>query len=227
MLNILNKHKSIIVLNGTAPDKTLLAHVCTQVPIIAADGAAAKLRLLGLDPTYVVGDGDSFDKNTNSLATATILSSADQDSTDFEKCLLFVQQQQMLPSLILGISGGEIDHVLGNMQALIKHAQDQSLYFLDTYENSENQLGIKIGIPVSSTPLTLALEPNSLISIIPFYNTTVTTTGLHWELNNTALTTDSILGVRNISTGNSITFNVHEGKVLIIADITAFYSLKQ
>ena len=41
MKNIINKHKSIIFLNGALPNKKLISLLDTNVPIVAADGATA------------------------------------------------------------------------------------------------------------------------------------------------------------------------------------------
>lgn len=85
-----------------------------------------------LSPTYIVGDGDSYTQQQGH-GQAKMIAHEDQNFTDFEKCIAFARDVNLLPALVLGMSGGEIDHVLGNMQALVKHGQGKDLYFLDTY----------------------------------------------------------------------------------------------
>jgi thiamine pyrophosphokinase len=223
MLNIINKHKSIIFLNGTGPNKKLLQLLNTSTPIIAADGAANKIRALQLKPTYIVGDGDSYNAHAKN-SSPQIITDQDQNSTDFEKCILFAQKNNLFPSLILGINGGEIDHTIGNMQAFLKHAQNFNLYFLDTYSKPPSKkMGIKIGIPLTNKKLALELEPQSTISVISFHNAIIQSSGLSWELNKFKLCIDNILGVRNINIQNCVKFEVIEGKVLLIIDISNYH----
>lgn len=220
MKNIINKHKSIIFLNGTSPEKKLIRFLNTNVPIIAADGAAAKVRALRLRPSYIVGDGDSYKKQYKDTE-AKIIHIPDQDSTDFEKCILFAKNNDLFPSLVLGINGGEIDHVIGNMQAFLKHANDLNLYFLDTYTKvNSKKMGIKLGIPLTNKKLELAIKPKNTLSVLSFQNAVIQSSGLCWELEAFRLCVDGILGVRNVNVQNLVKFEVVEGKVLLVVDIS-------
>ena len=221
MKNILNKHKSIIVLNGRLPEKKLFRGINIQVPIVAADGAVDTMRKLGFESTYVVGDGDSVKKHS----CATMIKIEDQDSTDFEKCMLFIQKNALFPTLVLGMSGGEIDHTMGNMQAFVKRAYGVAPYFLDTYTRTgTKKLGVKIGIPLIERRLDLELEAKSLISVLPFGTTRIKSKGLCWELGDFALTYNSILGIRNVNIKNNVSFELHEGRALLIVDISDYFS---
>ena len=39
----------------------------------------------------------------------------DQNSSDFQKAMKYLESQNLLPTIILGISGGYIDHILNNI----------------------------------------------------------------------------------------------------------------
>lgn len=54
---ILNSHKSVIVLNGSIEGETLLPYIAKSDCIIAADGAAMQLDQWGIEPHYIVGEG--------------------------------------------------------------------------------------------------------------------------------------------------------------------------
>lgn len=224
MKNIINKHKSIIFLNGTRPDKKLIHFVNTNVPIIAADGAANKMLALRLKPSYIVGDGDSYKKHYKDHhkdVEIKIIHVPEQDSTDFEKCILFAKNKDLFPSLVLGINGGEIDHIIGNIQAFLKHAHDLNLYFLDTYTKmNSKKIGIKLGIPLTNKALELELESECLISVFPHQNVMVQSSGLCWELGKFRLFVDGILGVRNVNVQKIVKIEVFEGKILLIVDIS-------
>ena len=223
---ILASHRSIIFLHGTPPDKSLLALINTNMPIIAADGAAENAYRTGLAPHYIVGDGDSYTRPPKpqhrlSKDEPQIITIADQDTTDFEKCLSFAKQANLLPCLILGISGGEIDHTLGNMRALLKHARESNLYFLDTYvKKNSDTIGIKLGIPIGAgQKLVLHVRPKSMVSIVHFDDTLMQTHGLKWELNNHLFSPDGILGVRNECISSRVEFEAKKGGALLIFDI--------
>jgi thiamine pyrophosphokinase len=217
---IINSNRSIIVLNGEQPDRRLLTLINTKVPIIAADGAAHRLSGYGLAPTFIVGDGDSCGQQ-NPYPEATVVRIADQDSTDFEKCMGFAERSKLLPCRILGINGGEIDHIVGNMQVLTRHAQGQNFYFLDTYPKGlTTGIGIKLGLPLAKQTLTLQLKPGCTISFMSFNDAVVQTQGLEWELHDQLLTLNGILSLRNRSKHDMVSFALKSGKALAVIDIT-------
>ena len=216
--SIINSHKSIIFLNGTFPEKKIFNFLNTNVPLIAADGAIQKMHQVGLFPTYVIGDMDSYKKKYKNVK---LIKASDQNSTDFEKCLAYIQKMNLSPCLIIGINGGEIDHLIGNIQVTVKHAEKNPMYFLDTYQN-KNIIGIKLGIPITNR-LAFTTKKNNCLSIITFEKAILSTTGLKWELSNNILHIDGILGLRNETISDHIEIIVKKGKALIILDITNFF----
>lgn len=214
---IFNSHKSVIFLKGSCPNKKLLNLINFNVPLIAADGACSKMIRLGFSPTYIVGDMDS---NKKKCKNAKIIHISDQNFTDFEKCLTFAQTKNLFPCLIMGINGGEIDHIIGNVQVMVKYAGKFPMYFLDTYKDN-NLMGVKIGVPLADQ-LKLITKKKTCLSIIAFEKTTLNTKGLKWEFSNGLLHIDSILGLRNSTTSDNVEISVKKGKALIILDITNF-----
>ncbi|MBN2479116.1 MAG: thiamine diphosphokinase [Parachlamydiales bacterium] len=220
---VINSHRSIIFLNGFLPDKRIINHINTSSTLIAADGAVNEMKKLDLIPDLIIGDEDSVIHQNKNIKTIKIL---DQNYTDFEKCIFYVKEQNLLPALVLGINGGEIDHVLGNIQVILKHANNQELYFLDTYEkksNSEISIGIKMGIVLSNNKLSIDLKHQSTISIISFDAATINSKNLNWELENKKLNIDGVLALRNKNTKNSIELEIVEGKALVIFDISEVF----
>ena len=60
-------------------------------------------------------------------------------------------------------------------------------------------------------------QAGDIVSLIPLGgNATVTTTGLQWELTNSALQSFASRGVSNIATGASVTISVTDGSLAII-----------
>ena len=215
MRNIINSHSSIIFING-AFSKELVNLVNTKVPLIAADGAAKKVYELGLTPDFIIGDGDSYKEKSNE----NFIKMKTQDFTDFEKSIFFAKKNNLLPSLVLGVNGGEFDHILGNALAMLKHSNNFSLYFLDTYEKNNKKMGIKLGIPLTKEKLKLFIENKTILSIIPFQDAIIKTKGLKWELKNKLLHIDDILALRNENISKNVEIEIKKGKALLILDVT-------
>ena len=55
-------------------------------------------------PDFIIGDLDSVNLSVISC-NEEIIKIADQDTTDFEKCLFEMQKRDLFPSLILGSFG--------------------------------------------------------------------------------------------------------------------------
>ncbi|MDR2158233.1 MAG: thiamine diphosphokinase, partial [Holosporaceae bacterium] len=106
----LSKYKSILCLNGD-----LICDLIGDInlPIVAADGAANTLIQNGIEPDIIIGDLDSVDDNT--LLCRTHLKIDSQVHTDFEKALNFIEEKSISPAIVMGVDGGYIDHVLGNI----------------------------------------------------------------------------------------------------------------
>ncbi len=216
---IINSHSSIIFLSGNMPDRNIMRHINTKGILIAADGAAKKISNLSLD--YIIGDLDSSGDIENSKAK--ILKISDQNYTDAEKCFLFVKKQKLLPCLVLGANGGEIDHIFGNVLAILKHFENNEVYFLDTYVKNDKTIGVKLGLVLTKDKIRLQLKFKSNISIIPSNNTKITTKGLKWELNNQKLDINGTLAIRNTNVAEFVEFEIVTGRALIILDITEFF----
>lgn len=196
---LLSSYKSVIALDSKEAAKVKIRE---GIPIIAADGAAN-----WIDADYIVGDGDSFESDK-------LIRIYDQDRTDFEKCIGFAKEKDLLPALVIGVSGGEIDHIMGNIQILLKHAEKSSLFFLDPYSN-----GLKIGIPLEKGTFQIQMKPEATVSILPFGSCTLSTKGLEWELTDQVLTPDGLLAIRNRAKSKEAEFHVTQGKILVIIDL--------
>lgn len=204
---LLSTYRSVIVLNSPTLCKF---PILDGAPIIAADGAEKWLMetdQIKSHDLFVVGDGDSSTSDR-------LIKFSDQDTTDFEKCIDFAKAKDLLPALVLGVNGGEIDHILGNIQTLLKCSRGPSLFFLDRFLDQ-----YKIGIPLEKGTWQIDVEAGTTVSIIPFVSTVLTTSGLAWELHNQELVPDGLTSMRNRAESKRIELTVLEGKALFIADM--------
>lgn len=198
-----------MALNGTLPTPDTFQRVA-DLPLIAADGAANTLLGHDILPEYVVGDLDSISNDVlHSLhRVSEIVVNPSQEYTDFEKTLLFAEEQLWTHLLIVGFHGGDLEHTLNNWSVLLRHAQRLHLTVLDR----ERYL-----IPIFHN-IHVGLSQHELVSLIPQPAARITTTGLEWELNNEELRLGEREGSRNQLTDTHMSITLHEGSFLLACD---------
>lgn len=108
------QYRSIVVLNGEIPSSSFFKR---DIPIIAVDGGANKLLSIGVKPDLVVGDLDSV--NLDLRANLNTIYLPDQDYCDFSKAMAHLKTVKLLPSIVTGITGGAIDHILQNISIFL------------------------------------------------------------------------------------------------------------
>ncbi len=198
-----SKFRSIIVLNGQIPDYAFFKP--QNLPIIAVDGAANKLVAMGLKPDLVIGDLDSIWPHLlNQLDTVHI---HDQNYCDFHKTINHLQFINLLPSIITGIEGGMIDHILQNINIFVS---TNSIFYAPPIVGYTLRSGNtkRFNLPI-----------NTKISLLGM-PATVTTKGLKWELNRHDLTFPGTNSSFNRSANGQVSIEVHEGCCLVMIYLT-------
>jgi len=202
MIEPLQICKSVVVLNG---DLSGWLDSFQGLPIVAADGAANKLHAINITPDFIVGD---FDSITVEPSTSTkLIRQTDQDTTDFEKSLALLAGNDLLPAIVLGVFGSELDHSLHNLQLSSNYPGKLLL---------RNQYGY--GLFLESTKVEFTMVPNANISILPFPQALVSTEGLRWDLSNALLEQGGSTSVRNQAVTTQVSIEIVDGKSLLIGD---------
>ena len=160
-----NDYKSILVLDGAIPTKKFFDEM--QLPIISADGATNKLHRMGVTPHIVIGDLDSVDPEI--LANYKHERIEDQSSSDFQKALKYMKDNDWFPTIICGITGGYIDHEMNNINIFMQ--TDGNIFITDGVIGYKVQEESEYKFPLGTK-----------ISIIGIPECVVSTRGLRWEL---------------------------------------------
>jgi thiamine pyrophosphokinase len=189
-------YKSILCLNGTLPNKDFFTK---PLPIIATDGAADKLLDIGINPDVVIGDLDSI----KSLERFKVIHAPNQDESDFQKALKYLGHNQLLPTIILGANGGFIDHILFNIDIIMRN---ECVFYSPPI----------IGIPLNQTT-EFKLKLNSKISIFAMPKARISTSGLKWELDDNILEFPGFNSLSNINIKENFKIEIKEGKALLLA----------
>lgn len=178
--------------------------------IIAADGAAIRLLKLGIEPDFVVGDFDTFNKSQFSerVSKNKLIFEPDQETNDFEKCLRFAQKKHFNTIIIFGFHGGELEHTLNNWSVLKKYSKKMELCL---YDRGRYAIPLYFSVKIK-------LKKGEMISLIPQPDVRLTTKNLKWELNDEVLALGLREGARNIALKEEISLIIHYGELLLFID---------
>ena len=160
-----NNYKSILVLDGLIPTKEFFNEM--QLPIISADGATNKLHKMGITPHVVIGDLDSVSPDILQIYHYERIE--DQNYSDFQKALKYMQKNNLFPATICGITGGYIDHEINNINIFMQ--TDGNIFVTDDVVGYKVREESKYTFPVGTK-----------ISIIGIPECSISTKGLKWEL---------------------------------------------
>jgi thiamine pyrophosphokinase len=192
-------YRSILCLNGDLPEKSFFT---SHLPIIAADGAANSLVEMGVDPHIIIGDLDSV--NAAAKEKYKTVYCPDQNFCDYEKALHYMRDNELLPSVVLGINGRNLDHILNNINIFL--TSDCVLY-------APPLIGCVVKEKQEKT-LTLPLDTK--VSLLGMPMATVTTIGLKWELKDSHLSFPGKNSCFNRSIRETIQIKVAKGCVLVL-----------
>ena len=201
--------KVLIVANGEWPKQFDVETVGTYRVVVALDGAANRLIGSNMFPDVLLGDLDSVSASVLEQCKAsgiTIVHTPDQQSSDISKGLEWVQRTYPDSEVdIIGVEIGRYDHHLAAYSALFE-CNSNATILLDGWQARR----------VTQTPTNIEIEPNSIISLIPFGKVTgAAIKGCQFSLNNESLTTGT-RGISNKATGRSITVSVESGDLLLL-----------
>lgn len=166
--------RAVILCHGTPPSEELLGrHLAEADLVICTDGAAAWAQGHGCPVQVVLGDMDSL---TRPLPGAEMVNSGPhevQENSDAEKALLYALQRGAREVVLLGATGGRLDHTLANVALVVAYADRAEV----TLADDTCQLWVvrgrrELAAPPGTMVSLLALEPGTLVR----------TEGLAWPL---------------------------------------------
>lgn len=170
--------------------------------VVAADGGADTALAAGLMPRAVIGDFDSIsDAARVRLPEGILHPMADQDTTDFEKCLGHVTA----PLLIgLGFMGDRLDHQMAACNALVRHTAQRCIL-----------LGGADLMFLCPPSLSLPLAEGCRISLFPMGAVEGASDGLRWPIGGMTFSPDGRVGTSNLAQG-PVSLTVTAPKMLVM-----------
>ena len=205
------KDKVLLFINGDAPKS--FPDLEKYNLIACTDGAFHYLKEFNfpLDKLdFISGDFDSHIGSDENIYQDKFILTLDQDKTDFHKALEIILEKGFQNVDVLGGSGGEQDHFLGNLTVAYSFKNNLNIKFYDEF--SEYYF-----IPKN---FTLKNVKNKMISLYPFPSVkNITTKGLNWPLTNDSLSMISRIGTRNFAAENEISIQYESGDLLFFVGI--------
>lgn len=200
--------RALILANGDPPNKRLLQRYTRAYTfIVCADGGANIAMKLGLTPNVIIGDLDSIHPKTlRYFRNVKIKKLPNQNSTDLEKAFAYAIRNQYNDIVVLGVTGGRIDHEAGNISALAKFSRRVKIKFIDEHgELVYINRGKKFHLPLDTT-----------ISLIPLSHCAgIVTSGLKWNLKNESLRLGLRESTSNIVVDSPVSIKVRTGDLLL------------
>ncbi|SEM11726.1 thiamine pyrophosphokinase [Chryseobacterium taichungense] len=201
------KDKALLFINGDAPKS--FPDIEEYGLIACTDGAFHYLKNMNfplekLD--FISGDFDSHSGSDENIYQDKFIYTPDQNKTDFHKALEIILEKGFTEVDVLGGSGGEQDHFLGNLTVAFGFKNRLNIKFYDEF--SEYYF-----IPKK---FTLKDVKDKMISLYPFPSVeNITTIGLNWPLTDASLNIISNIGTRNFAIKNEVSIEYEKGDLLI------------
>lgn len=186
---IVDLDEAVTLIGGGPIVAELLTLARTVAPrIVAADGGAGVVLATGAVPEAIIGDMDSLDPKARAAFADRLYHIAEQETTDFEKCLA-----RIAAPLVIGVGflGGRMDHSLASLNVLARH-RDRAVILL-------NEADVCCMVPAGG--MRLSLPVGARLSLLPLGSARLWTEGLRWNVDGAEMTPDGFISISNESAG--------------------------
>lgn len=174
--------------------------------LICADSGYRHAKIMGLRPDVVLGDFDSYEKAAVDC-DHVLTYPAKKDYTDSEIAARYALEHGCDDILLLGATGGRLDHTLGNiylLKAIMEHGAAGELYDGVT------------AVWLAKGTISVSGSVGDIFSVIPFAEASdLTTQGLAYPLIHQGLAGAST-GVSNVFETERVRLDIGEGMALVI-----------
>lgn len=179
----------VTLIGGGAVTPEDMSQALAVAPVlVAADGGADAALKLGQRPTAVIGDFDSLSQKARAiLPPETLHHVAEQDSTDFQKCLSRIDAPFVIA---IGFSGLRLDHTLAALNVMTRFPARRVIL-----------IAAEDIIFLCPPRLCLDLPPGSRLSLFPMGSSRGTSQGLEWPIDGLEFAPDGRSGTSNRVTG--------------------------
>ena len=210
--------RAVVFVNGDIADYAALARwLRNDDYLVAADGGARHMEVLGLSPDVIVGDLDSIDpallSRLQEKGADVEQHPAAKDATDLELAIARAVRDGATEILLLGAVGGRLDQTIANL--LILAQQDLSVP-LAIAEGDQMARVLR-----GRQSVTLVGPTGGYVSAVALSEevTGVTYRGLEYPLKNATLRLGSTRGVSNTLASSPAQISIESGILLVTQQV--------
>jgi thiamine pyrophosphokinase len=206
---IVADNKPVTLIGGAEIKKTLLDRAQSLGPlVVAADGGADAALYNGVVPDAVIGDFDSLSEAARErLPNSSLHKIAEQDTTDFDKCLRNIDAPLVVG---IGFSGNRLDHQLAAYNTLVRHPDRPCLL-----------LGVEELVFLCPPSIRLDLKISTPVSLFPMGAVEGVSDGLEYPIDGLNFAPDGRVGTSNVAIG-PVDISVTSPKMLVILPQESF-----
>ncbi|MBT8197655.1 MAG: thiamine diphosphokinase [Acidimicrobiia bacterium] len=204
---------AIVLAGGDAVRPELAHRIPSDAYVVAADSGLAQAQMLGIPVDAVIGDFDSADPTLVDMArdsgAAIHEHPADKDATDLELALRHAVDAGYERILLVGGTGGRLDHFLAN--ALVLASAELAPRDIEWLVGDSRLMVVRRHVDIHGSP-------GDLVTLLAVGGPAVgvATEGLKWPLHGASLATGSTQGVSNELTGDHAIVELEAGTLLVI-----------
>lgn len=166
---IIQVEGGVVLLGGGAVAAADVHAALTIAPVlVAADGGGDRALAMGLMPDAVIGDLDSLSPEGRAALGPRVHEIAEQDSTDFGKCLIHVAAEFYLG---LGFTGLRLDHTLATLANVAARPEARVILIAEEDIIFRAPPRLRLDLPVGMR-----------FSLFPFGPVTGRSEGLRWPI---------------------------------------------
>lgn len=169
--------------------------------LIGADGGADQAIALGFSCEAAIGDLDSISEAARGVVPE-VIEDDDQDTTDFQKCLGWIDAPLVLA---VGFLGARLDHTLATCAALAQRSGPPTVV-----------IGREDVMAALPRRFSIDLQPGTRVSLFPMKPMRHRSEGVRWAFDDLLLDPLGRLGTSNAATGPLTLDFEDEGALLIL-----------
>ena len=206
---IVSSSEPVLLIGGgeVYPEQLRRAHALCDL-VVAADKGADHALAQDILPDAVIGDFDSVSNRARAATPeARLHIIAEQNSTDFDKCL-----RNIVAPLVIGVGfgGARVDHELAAFNTLVRRPDRRCLL-----------LGRDTLTFLSPPSLALPLAAGTAVSFFPLGAVEGVSDGLRWPIGGLSFTPDGQIGTSNEALGE-VSFSFTAPKMLTLLPASTF-----
>lgn len=204
---------ALIIANGELLSSGRMLELAESKHLLALDGAYEKLHSMDLPINGILGDLDSISPESLTRAIQqgiNIIKTPDQNYTDLEKAIMHCDQLGLSPIHISAATGLRLDHTLHNIRLLSRYHNPERPIYLHTER--------EIVFLVKDEQYVYEARQGDKLGILGAPECHISSTGLGYELQNTALSYDKQSSVCNHIAKTPLYLSVN-GAALVIHEL--------